>query len=97
MKFIPLFEHIKVEPDQVTNEAKKVGNTTIYMPDRSMDEKIKAINKGKIVESASKLPHLEKGTVVVYYPFAANKIKENEIEYHVIHERDVMGYMSEVS
>ena len=102
MKFIPLFKHIKILPEQITNTVKMVERADgtkvpIVMGDRSKDEKMKAVNKGKIVESSSDLPHCGKDSVIIYYPFTACKVIEDEIEYHVIHERDVMGYMDEVS
>jgi len=102
MKFNPVSGHIRVLPEAISNTAKVVEmadgtKKEIFMGDRSKDEKVKAVHKGAIQETSCQAPHLQVGKIIIYYPFSANKIIENEVEYHVIHERDVMGYMSEVS
>lgn len=94
-KFMPRQGHLKILPKEITDVAKKVGDKMIYMPDRSKDEKIKAVNQGTIKETSSLDPLYHKGAEVVYYPFSANKFAENETEYHIIHEKDIMGVLVE--
>lgn len=99
-KFFPKSGHIKILPKKVEEVAKTVeradgSKVQIVMTDRSRDEKIKAVNQGQVKASASN--EYKEGDEVVYYPFSANKFLEDEIEYHIIHERDVMGLLSEVS
>lgn len=101
-KFFPKHGHIKVLPKEITAVAKKVTRedgteVDLVMGDRSIDEKKKAVNQGTINETASNDADYCKGAEVVYYPFAANDFIEDEIKYHIIHERDVLGHIIEVS
>lgn len=96
MKFIPTNLHILIKPEEINDTAKEVqveggGTKRIFLHERAVDLKIKAVNKGTVVESNSTL--YENGQVLVYYPYSSNKIliEEGKPEYHVIHERDVMG------
>jgi co-chaperonin GroES (HSP10) len=98
MKFVPVAQHIMIKPEEITNTLKKVQTEggreiEILMGDRSKDLAIKAVNKGKIVRSSSKL--YKKGQVLVYYPFSPNKLDVEGIEHHIIHERDVMGIVED--
>ena len=101
-KFKPRNGHIMILPKVVEAVAKKVsrddGSTAeIIMTDRTRDEKIKAVNQGTVNRTSSSDPNYQEGSELVYYPFSANKFIEDEVEYHIIHEKDVMGYLSEVS
>ena len=59
------------------------------MGDHSVDLQIKAVNEGTVVVSSSK--NYSVGQHLIYYPFSPNKVTIDEKNYHVIHERDVMG------
>jgi len=93
-KFKPVNLHILIKPEQITNTIKQVktddGRTVdLQIGDRSRELMIKAVNKGEVVESGS--ADYKIGQVLVYYPFSPNKINLDDKEFHVIHEKDVMG------
>lgn len=93
--FTPDNDHILIEPEQITDVAKEIKGDDgvvrkIFMNDHTVDKIVAAVNKGRVMASSSKRYSII-DTILVYYPFSANKIKIDEKDYHVIHERDVMG------
>jgi co-chaperonin GroES (HSP10) len=94
MNFIPSKGHILIKPKEITEAVKKVKTedgreVNLLMSDHSKDLKIKAVNEGTVITSASDF--YKTGEHLVYYPFSPNKINLEEVEHHIIHERDVMG------
>ena len=97
-KFHPLFEHLFIEPEAVTNEASEVETEAgkkviIYKTDRVRADERKGLNKGKIIESSSAKAELKKGMTIISYPYSANEVKDGDEIYHIVHERDVMGWV----
>lgn len=98
MNFVPKAGHIFLEPEEIKDAVKSIKRddgkmVTILQTDRSKDIAIKAVNKGIVRATSSADPDYQIGAILVYYPFSPNKITMDEKEYHVIHERDVMGYV----
>lgn len=98
MNFIPKNGHILLVPEEIQSAVKTIkrddGSTaTILQGDRSKDLAMKAVNKGTVEATSSVDPDYSIGSILVYYPFSPNKIVIEDKEYHVIHERDVMGYV----
>ena len=98
MKFIPKAGHILIFPEEINDAAKIVKRDDgteirILHHDRTKELAMKAVNKGAVVATSSIDPDYSVGKTLVYYPYCPNKIVIDEKEYHVIHERDVMGYV----
>lgn len=94
MNFKPTNQHILIFPEEITEVAKKITRedgvvVELLQGDRTRDLKIKAVNKGTVIRSSSE--QYKEGQILVYYPYSPNKLDIEEKEYHVIHERDVMG------
>ena len=93
-KFKPVNLHILIKPEEITDTIRTVNTDSgkqvkLLIGDRSRELMIKAVNKGEVVESGSEAYKI--GQVLVYYPFSPNKINLDDKEFHVIHEKDVMG------
>lgn len=100
MNFVPVEGHILIRPAEITEVVKTITRedgkkVEILQSYHSADIAMKAVNKGTVIASSSKNPLYGVDKLLIYYPFSPNKIKleEDDKEYHVIHERDVMGYV----
>ena len=88
----PLADRIVVKP----NEGDKTKKSGILLPDTAKEKpqegEIIAVGPGKVTDDGSRIPvELEVGDKVIYSKFAGTEYKEEDEEYLILRESDVLA------
>jgi len=91
MNLRPLGDRVVVKPV----EREEMTKSGIVLPDTAKEKPqeglVEAVGTGRILDSGQKVPmELEIGDRVLYAKYAGNEFKQDEIEYLIISEKDVL-------
>ena len=92
VKFVPLGERVVVKPSEQEQQTK--GG--IYLPDTAKEKpqegEIVAVGPGRITDDGNRIPmELGVGDRVIYSKFAGTEYKEDDDEYLIMRESDVLA------
>jgi len=91
MNLRPLGDRVVVKPV----EREEMTKSGIVLPDTAKEKPqeglVEAVGTGRILDSGQKVPmELQVGDRVLYAKYAGNEFKQDEIEYLIISEKDVL-------
>ncbi len=92
MNLRPLGDRVVVKPV----EREEMTKSGIVLPDTAKEKPqeglVEAVGTGRILDSGQKVPmELVIGDRILYAKYAGNEFKQDEIEYLIISEKDVLA------
>src|SRR2546422_5769103 len=95
MNLRPLGDRVVVKPVE-REEKTKSG---IVLPDTAKEKPqegiVQAVGTGRILDSGQKVPmELKVGDKILYAKYAGNEFKQDEIEYLIVSEKDVLAVIA---
>lgn len=92
VKFVPLGERVVVKP----TEQEQTTKGGIYLPDTAKEKpqegEIVAVGPGRVTDDGNRIPmELGVGDRVIYSKFAGTEYKEDDDEYLIMRESDVLA------
>ena len=92
MKYAPLSDRVIIEQET----AESTTTTGIVLPDTAQEKPqtgvVIAVGPGRVTDEGKQLPmSVKKGDVVVFSKYGGTEIKENEKEYLIIKESDILA------
>jgi chaperonin GroES len=95
MNLKPLGDRVVVKPVE-REERTKSG---IVLPDTAKEKPqegiVEAVGTGRVLENGNKLPmELQIGDRVLYAKYAGNEFKQDDVEYLIISEKDVLAVVA---
>ena len=95
MNLKPLGDRVVVKPVE-REERTKSG---IVLPDTAKEKPqegiVEAVGSGRVLDSGQKLPmELKVGDRILYAKYAGNEFKQDDVEYLIISEKDVLAVVS---
>jgi len=90
--FNPLGDRILVKP----LEREEVTKGGIVLPDtaqeRPQEGEVVAVGSGRLTDEGKRIPlELKKGDIVMYAKYGGTELKEDDVEYLILSERDVLA------
>jgi chaperonin GroES len=95
MNLKPLGDRVVVKPVE-REEKTKSG---IVLPDTAKEKPqegiVEAIGSGRVLDNGTKLPlELKVGDRILYAKYAGNEFKQEDVEYLIISEKDVLAVVT---
>ena len=92
LKIEPLGDRVVIKP--MKEEEKTKGG--IILPDTAKEKPqrgtVEAVGPGKMDDKGTRIPlDLKKGDKVIYQKYTGTEIKENEEDYLILHESDIIA------
>ena len=92
MQFRPLHDRVVVR--RLESEEKTAGG--IIIPDTAKEKPqegiVEAVGGGRVLDNGTKLPmELKVGDRVLYAKYAGNEFKQDDVEYLIVSEKDVLA------
>ena len=92
LKIEPLGDRVVIKP--MKEEEKTKGG--IFLPDTAKEKPqrgiVEAVGPGKVDDKGNRIPlELKKGDKVIYQKYTGTEIKENEEDYLILRESDVIA------
>ena len=92
LKIEPLGDRVVIKP--VKEEEKTKGG--IFLPDTAKEKPqrgtVEAVGPGKVDDKGNRIPmELKKGDKVIYQKYTGTEIKENEEDYLILRESDIIA------
>ena len=92
LKIEPLGDRVVIKP--VKEEEKTKGG--IFLPDTAKEKPqrgtVEAVGPGKVDDKGNRIPmELKKGDKVIYQKYTGTEIKENEEDYLILREADIIA------
>ena len=94
-KFNPLADRVMIKP----LEKEQVSKSGLVIPDtakeRPQEGEVVAVGVGRIADDGKKVPmELKVGDVIVYSRYAGNEWKEDDVEYLILKESEILAKIS---
>jgi chaperonin GroES len=95
VKFTPLGERVVIKP----LEREEVSKGGIYLPETAKEKpqegEIVAVGPGRLDDDGKRIPmELKAGDRVIYSKFAGTEFKDEDEEYLILRESDVLAKLS---
>jgi len=95
VKFAPLGERVVIKP----LEREEVSKGGIYLPETAKEKpqegEIVAVGPGRLDDDGKRIPmELKTGDRVIYSKFAGTEFKDEDEEYLILRESDVLAKLS---
>ena len=95
VKFAPLGERVVIKP----LEREEVSKGGIYLPETAKEKpqegEIVAVGPGRLDDDGKRIPmELKAGDRVIYSKFAGTEFKDEDEEYLILRESDVLAKLS---
>ena len=95
MNLKPLGDRVVVKPVE-REEKTKSG---IVLPDTAKEKPqegmVEAVGSGRVLDNGTKLPlELKVGDRILYAKYAGNEFKQEDVEYLIISEKDVLAVVT---
>ena len=92
LKIEPLGDRVVIKP--MKEEEKTKGG--IFLPDTAKEKPqrgtVEAVGPGKVDDKGNRIPmELKKGDKVIYQKYTGTEIKENEEDYLILRESDIIA------
>ena len=93
--FEPMGDRILVRP----SEGEEISKGGIILPDNAKEKpqegEIMAVGPGRLTDEGKRIPlDLKKGDKVLYAKYGGTEVKEDDEEYLILSERDVLAKIS---
>ena len=93
--FIPLQDRVVIKP----SEKEEVTKSGLVLPDTAREKpqegEVMAAGPGRVADDGKRIPmEVKKGDKVVYSKYAGTEFKEDDIEYLIVRESDILAKFS---
>ena len=95
VNFTPLGERVVIQPE----EREEVTKGGLFLPDTAKEKpqqgQVVAVGTGRVGDDGKRIPmELKKGDKVIYSKFAGTEYKDDDDEYLILRESDILAKLS---